>query len=53
MPFRFQRLEIPEILLIEARVFHDDRGYFLESYKHSEFMANGIAQAVFTRRKNS
>jgi dTDP-4-dehydrorhamnose 3,5-epimerase len=45
MPFRFQKLEIPEVLLIEARVFHDDRGYFLESYKHSEFMANGIAQA--------
>ena len=45
MPFRFQKLEIPEVLLIEARVFDDDRGYFLESYKHSEFMANGIAQA--------
>ena len=45
MPFRFQKLEIPEVLLIEARVFDDDRGYFLESYKHSDFAANGITQA--------
>ena len=45
MPFRFQKLEIPEILLIEARVIGDDRGYFLESYKRSEFLANGITQA--------
>ncbi len=45
MPFRFQKLEIPEILLIEARIFDDDRGYFLESYKHSDFAANGVTQA--------
>ena len=44
MPFRFRKLEIPEILLIEARVFEDDRGYFLESYKHSDFAANSISQ---------
>jgi dTDP-4-dehydrorhamnose 3,5-epimerase len=42
MPFRFEKLEIPEVILIEARVFDDDRGYFLESYKRSDFSANGI-----------
>jgi dTDP-4-dehydrorhamnose 3,5-epimerase len=42
MPFRFDRLEIPEIVLIEARRFGDDRGFFLETFKASEFGAYGI-----------
>lgn len=42
MPFEFERLAIPEVLLVKPRVFGDDRGFFLESYKHSEFAANGI-----------
>jgi dTDP-4-dehydrorhamnose 3,5-epimerase len=42
MPFQFHRLEIPDIILIEARHFADDRGLFLETYKRSEFEANGI-----------
>jgi len=42
MPFRFERLEIPDLILIEARVFDDDRGYFLETYKSSDFHAVGI-----------
>ncbi len=42
MPFRFKRLEIPDLILIETKVFDDDRGYFLEAYKSSEFHAVGI-----------
>lgn len=42
MPFEFKRLQIPEVILIEARSFGDDRGRFLESYKMSEFATNGI-----------
>ncbi|MCH8055228.1 MAG: dTDP-4-dehydrorhamnose 3,5-epimerase, partial [Deltaproteobacteria bacterium] len=42
MPFRFKRLEIPGLILIETRVFDDDRGFFLESYKSSDFHASGI-----------
>jgi dTDP-4-dehydrorhamnose 3,5-epimerase len=42
MSFRFQELEIPEIILIEAPVFEDSRGLFMETYKRSEFEANGI-----------
>lgn len=45
MPFRFTRLEIPEIILIEPKVFPDERGFFMETYKRSEFVAQGIAQA--------
>jgi dTDP-4-dehydrorhamnose 3,5-epimerase len=42
MPFQFHHLAIPEVLLIEARSFKDDRGFFLETYKLSEFAAHGV-----------
>lgn len=42
MPFQFRRLEIPEVVLIDPRVFPDSRGFFMETYKSSEFEANGI-----------
>ena len=45
MPFQFQRLEIPGVVLIESQRFEDDRGFFLETYQMSEFSANGISQA--------
>ncbi|GFN23658.1 dTDP-4-dehydrorhamnose 3,5-epimerase [Thermanaeromonas sp. C210] len=44
MPFRFTRLEIPEVVLIEPVVFPDERGFFLEAYKYSEFAAFGITE---------
>ena len=43
MPFQFQRLAIPDVILIQARHFADERGLFLETYKRSEFEANGIS----------
>jgi dTDP-4-dehydrorhamnose 3,5-epimerase len=42
MPFEFRRLEIPEIILVEARRFGDERGFFMETYKASEFAAYGM-----------
>ena len=42
MPFRFSRLEISEVVLIEPDVFLDERGFFMETYKYSEFAAHGI-----------
>lgn len=45
MPFQFHRLEIPDIVLIEARHFADNRGLFLETYKRSAFRDNGIPDA--------
>jgi len=37
MPFTFHRLAIPEIVVIDPKVFGDSRGFFLETYKQSEF----------------
>ena len=42
MPFEFKKYEISDVQLVIPKVFPDDRGFFLESYKKSEFMANGI-----------
>jgi dTDP-4-dehydrorhamnose 3,5-epimerase len=42
MAFRFEKLEIPGAVLIEPSVFADDRGFFMETYKHSDFAAAGI-----------
>ena len=38
MPFNFTQLGIPEVVLVEPRVFNDDRGFFLELYKSSSFL---------------
>lgn len=43
MPFRFTRLEIPEVVQIEPMVFPDCRGFFMETYKYSDFAEHGIA----------
>lgn len=36
-------LSLPEILLIEPRIFRDDRGHFLESWVHSRYAEIGLA----------
>ncbi|OGT34323.1 MAG: dTDP-4-dehydrorhamnose 3,5-epimerase [Gammaproteobacteria bacterium RIFCSPHIGHO2_02_FULL_39_13] len=42
MPFEFIKQVIPDVILIKPRVFNDDRGFFMETYKRSDFEANGI-----------
>lgn len=42
MPFEFLKTEIPEVVLIKPKVFKDDRGFFMETYKKSEFERAGI-----------
>jgi dTDP-4-dehydrorhamnose 3,5-epimerase len=44
MPFRFNAMELPGLLLIEPAVFSDQRGFFLETYKYSEFAGQGIGE---------
>jgi dTDP-4-dehydrorhamnose 3,5-epimerase len=42
MPFTFQPLDIPEVVLVEARTFGDERGFFKETFKRSTFVENGL-----------
>ena len=44
MPFKFIRKQISDVVLIEPIVFEDDRGFFLEAIKFSDFKANGITK---------
>ena len=39
---KFTRLGIPEVILIEPRVFGDQRGFFFESYRKDLFAQGGI-----------
>jgi len=42
MPFTFQPLEIPEVVLVEAVAFADARGFFKETFKRSAFADHGL-----------
>jgi len=43
MSFSFNRLEIPDVIVIEPKSFEDTRGIFFENFKESEFTSNGIS----------
>lgn len=42
MPFLFERQKIKEVILVKPKILKDERGFFMESYKKSEFFENGI-----------
>ena len=42
MPFTFKQLNIPDVVLVQPKSFSDDRGFFFESFKESEFLSGGI-----------
>jgi dTDP-4-dehydrorhamnose 3,5-epimerase len=52
MPFRFSSTSIPEVYVIEPSVFADERGFFMETYKQSDFAVRGIAD-TFTQCNHS
>ena len=42
MSFEFEKQRIDGVILVKPKVFGDNRGFFMESYKKSEFVENGI-----------
>jgi len=42
MPFSFQPLSIPDVILVNPTVFPDDRGFFMETFKASDFDKAGL-----------
>jgi dTDP-4-dehydrorhamnose 3,5-epimerase len=44
VPFKFTAFEIPGLVLIRPGVFGDNRGFFLELYKHADFVRGGITE---------
>jgi len=43
MVFSFKRLEIIDVILIEPTLYSDNRGFFYENFKESEFAQYGIS----------
>lgn len=52
MPFEFEKQSIGGVILVKPNVFGDNRGFFMETYKKSEFFANGI-DVEFTQDNHS
>ena len=42
MPFEFESLKPEGLVLVKLRVFPDERGFFIETYKKRDFTAAGI-----------
>lgn len=42
MPFEFIKTDIPDVILVIPKVFEDERGFFMETYKKPDFEEAGI-----------
>ena len=49
---KFMPTSLPEVIIVEPRVFRDDRGFFLETYQQRRFREGGIA-ATFVQDNHS
>jgi dTDP-4-dehydrorhamnose 3,5-epimerase len=53
MDFKFTRLEIPDLILIEHERFKDARGFFIESFRERNFLDFGIPRFVQDNHSSS
>ncbi|MGB0840572.1 MAG: dTDP-4-dehydrorhamnose 3,5-epimerase [Chitinophagales bacterium] len=44
-----EKTPIPDLLVINPRVWHDERGYFYESYNQKTFAENGLGHYQFVQ----
>ena len=44
MPFWFRKTGIDGVTLVEPHVFADQRGFFMEAYKESDFISAGLTE---------
>lgn len=42
MAFTFEKTKLPGVIVIQPKVFGDNRGYFMETYKKCDFVDAGI-----------
>ena len=52
MPFTFEKLDLEGVTLVTPKIFEDSRGFFLETFKASDFYKNGILE-TFTQDNHS
>ena len=52
MPFTVKKTTLPDVLLVTPKVFGDERGFFMETYKASDFLNAGLP-GIFTQDNHS
>jgi dTDP-4-dehydrorhamnose 3,5-epimerase len=45
MPFQFRQLALPGVTVIEPRIYTDERGFFLETFRRSDYLAAGLPES--------
>ena len=53
MAFNFKKLIIPEVILVTPQIQRDNRGFFAEMYKYSDFEKNGISHKFIQTNHSS
>ena len=53
MAFTFEKTKIPGIVIIQPKVFGDNRGYFMETYKKDDYAAAGITREFVQDNESS
>jgi len=50
---KFIKTAIPDVILIEPKVFGDERGYFCETFRHDLFLQHSGVRTTFTQDNES
>lgn len=53
MPFTIARTELPDVLILEPKVFGDQRGFFFESFNARDFREAAGVDAAFVQDNHS
>lgn len=53
MAFTFEKTKLPGVVIIQPQVFGDSRGYFMETFKKSDFAAAGIGKEFVQDNESS
>ena len=53
MAFTFEKTKIPGVVIIQPKVFGDNRGYFMETYKKDDYVAAGITKEFVQDNESS
>ncbi len=53
MPLTITPTEIPDVLIIEPKVFTDNRGYFFESFNERDFFQATGLESKFVQDNHS
>lgn len=52
MAFQFKDSKIPDLKVVLPKLFSDQRGIFSETYKKSEFLANGLSETFVQENRS-